>query len=357
MRLSLVPCSMLLMSLSFCRLEAGGPIQVFDHRSIKWNMADPIPYKIDQGPLGEFDAAQIGEMVREAFNAWSNVPSAGVAKFVATDLREDVKSAKDYVRLRDDHTKGNLVLFDSNGEFIDDFTYKNGKKNVLGWAKPFRRGDRIVRFVSVFNGYLAHADQSQDLRLTLVHEFGHALGLDHSQIQWETVEAGLADPDGFVPTMYPTSVIGPPKQSLLHPDDVAWISKLYPLKTTAATDHGTLIGRLVHHDGTPVLGSNVVAIRTSDEKLRFSCASDWLMNNDGAFEIPVVPGVYTIVVEPIRDGFDEGSSVGAYSADPSGEAFIHPVIRTRFKKPIEVKPGNTNDIGELRASAPLTDGK
>ena len=357
MRMNLIFCSVLLVAPSFCSLAAaGGPIELFGHTPITWNMANPIPYKIDQGTLGEFDAAQIADLVREAFSAWSEVPSAGVTKFVAADLGEDVKSAKDYVRLRDDHRKGNLVLFDSTGEFIDDFTYKNGKKNILGWARPYRQGNRIVRFVSLFNGYLARLDQRQDLRLTLVHEFGHALGLDHSQIQWEIVEKGLADPDGYVPTMYPTSVSGPPKQSLLHMDDIAWISKLYPPKTKGAIAHGMLIGKLVQHDGAAVLGSNVVAISKSDDNLRFSCASDWLMNNDGAFAIPVVPGVYTIKVEPIRDGFDEGSSVGPYSSDPSGEAFVHPVIGKTFEKPVEIKLGNTNDIGELRSPAPPATG-
>src|SRR5262249_25164082 len=128
---------------------------------------------------------------------------------------------------------------------------------------------------------------------------------------------------------------------ILAPDDMAWISKLYPNSTFAA-NYGTISGFIFFSDGiTHVQGLNVIARRVDDpntpqnESLRIAvsvvCGYSFTGNpgqsitgnNSGGsafgsrnpaligyYEIPVTPGTYTIQTENIDASFTGGSSVG-----------------------------------------------
>ena len=269
--------------------KAGGPLLVADGKPVAWSIGDgqdPVTYRIDRGPLGPVAEKTAQQYVQEAFNVWSRVKTASIPKFQAKPLEKDIQSAEEYLGLQQDATTGNLVLFDSTGSIIDALTGVDNSEYILGWATPIAVGQRIVRFVSLFNGLLVDRNDTKELRLTLIHEFGHALGLDHAQIQWEFAHDGDAPNDVFVPTMYPTSTDSSQFRGPLHADDIAWISWLYPKADAFAMNYGSLCGKLHHIGGDPVLGSNVVAIRSNNPNVRFSATSDWLMVGDGKLRTP-----------------------------------------------------------------------
>jgi hypothetical protein len=359
----LQPASVLLLALAIISshtARGSGPLLVAGGKPVLWSFGDgqhPVSYQVDRGPVGPLDEKAAREHVQAAFDVWTKVETASIPAFSAGLLTNDVQSGKEYLALKQDPASGNIVVFDNDGSIIDDLSGMGNSAYILGWALPFTKDGFIVRFVSLFNGSLIDPSDLREFRLTLIHEFGHALGLDHSQIQWEVAGDGNAANDVFVPTMYPTSSDGAKFRKDLHADDVAWISKLYPKAGKFAKSHGTVCGKLVHANGNPVLGSNVVAIRSDIPNIRFSATSDWLKGHDGSFEMSVPPGDYTIKVEAIRPSFVAGSSVGQYALDSQDVAFSHSIGTKSFGAAIHVKAGNRDEVGILNCPNPPQNAK
>jgi hypothetical protein len=171
----------------------------------------------------------------------------------------------------------------------------------------------------------------------MIHEFGHFSGLDHSQINMECNFGDCGVAFAGVPTMFPFLLHV--SQATLAPDDIAWISRLYPETVTPPTftgTHGTITGVVYFADGqSHVQFANVVARRVdagNDEHRRIavSVVSGYKFRmfhgnpitnpapsfgsespgDIGLFEIPVPAGSYTLELENIWHEFTGGSSVG-----------------------------------------------
>lgn len=176
--------------------------------------------------------------------------------------------------------------------------------------------------------------------------------MDHTQINASFANNGDIDDDEFLPTMFPTatddsSLVG------LNPDDLASVTRLYP-GTSASQQYGTIRGVLVRPDKTAVLGANVVAIQlragdVEDRLHRYSCVSDYLMAQSGAFEILVLPGRYRIRLEKVRREFTGGSSVGPYATTGAGQSFRNPIKAQSLPRVVLVVAGNTIDLGTVIA--------
>jgi hypothetical protein len=130
----------------------------------------------------------------------------------------------------------------------------------------------------------------------------------------------------------------------LSPDDMAWVSKLYPGKSYSAS-YGSISGFIYFSDGiTQAQGINVIARRVDDpstpqDESRTTAISvvsgfqftgnpgqPFSGNNTagsrygsrnpaviGYYEIPVPPDTYTVQVENVYSEFVGGSSVGPLS--------------------------------------------
>jgi hypothetical protein len=121
------------------------------------------------------------------------------------------------------------------------------------------------------------ASYSDAFFLTIVHEFGHTLGLQHS-----TVSA----------TMSTSTTRATTKARPLAADDIAGISLLYPTGSFAAST-GSLTGRVLLN-GKAVNMASVVALSLN------GTAIGTLSNPDGSYRIDgIPPGDYYVYTQPL----------------------------------------------------------
>ncbi|MGH9862843.1 MAG: hypothetical protein ACRD35_05400 [Candidatus Acidiferrales bacterium] len=374
---------------------AGGPLIVGssatgfnDAVPFVWNTATEIPYRTD-GPLtltaialGTLTKAQADARVTAMFQVWEDVPtssigftraptSSGNIKSVGAVFTDgDVTTVNEYNAVvgtcgdeRLDAGKQSPIIYDRDGTL---FGALGQPSSVIGFASPcdvaFVGGvNRITGGFAALNGKWIDGNPAFELTpdefdQAFTHEFGHFAGLDHSQINLNVLSQGVGtctlDDTAGLPLMFPilhcqarVSSGLPP----LAPDDIAWISFLYPAGTFSTT-FGRIDGRIFFSDGqTQLQGANVIARQVDDpatltvnesKRNAVSVVSGYLFTGNpgqsvtciglsctnvggdsfgsrdptliGFYEIPATPatGDYTVEIESIDPGFVAGSRVG-----------------------------------------------
>lgn len=301
--------------------RAGGPI--FGRPAV-WDTNRPVPFTPDQGPLGKLDNEQAVALVGALFSVWSEVDTAAITFAQAGQLEADVTAANYLQILNALPATVSPVIFDADGSITDAVFGQGARHRVLGFAGPrLASGDRIQGAMAVLNGaFIDGRPDPTDIPLELfravfIHEFGHYIGLDHTQLNLD--DAFDADPtnDVSVPTMLP--VLTTIEQVTLHADDRAAVSSLYPGPRRALL--GTIRGRVLMLGGQAgALGVNVIARRVDAPKeVAFSTVTGYRYATDatelpGFFELVALPpGRYTVEVERIHPVFRSGSNVGPFS--------------------------------------------
>lgn len=141
-----------------------------------------------------------------------------------------------------------------------------------------------------------------DLESVALHEFGHFLGLGHSAIgETERTSSGGRRVLGSGAVMFPVAfTAGAISDRVLHADDIAGLSDLYP-GAAAIIDTGGIVGR-VTKNGRGVNGAHVVAFNPETRIL----IGNFTLNDSGEFVIArLPPGPYILRVEPIDDADPE----------------------------------------------------
>lgn len=185
--------------------------------------------------------------------------------------------------------------------------------------------------------YFGGASYSELFFITLVHEFGHTLGLQHT----------LAS---SVMSTYDTTAST--KAIPLGQDDIAGISQLYPAANYSSTVGG--ISGTVTMNGKGVNLASVVAISASNPAIAT------LTNPDGTYQINgIPPGEYYVYVHPLPSPTEgEGSPDNIFYPQNSNGQYLAPQtgFATQFygatlnpnnpnEQPLQVTAGNvTNDI-------------
>jgi hypothetical protein len=236
---------------------------------------------------------------------------------------------------------------------------------VLGFAGNVCSNDETGVFTrgwSVLNGRFIDGNPEtpshqtvtlDDFKTIFIHEFGHLLGLDHSQINLNclTDDSCSAEEMDGVPMMFPILLDG--AQSTLNIDDKAALSMLYPAPNFDSTT-GRIQGRVLFSDGqSPAQGYNVIARSVADpSRTAVSCVSGFLFtagagnpflpegedtelfygSHDqlliGYYDIPgLPPGDYRIEVEAIYN-----SGTMAFTGD-SGVGPIGSYLDFQYKMP------------------------
>lgn len=309
--------------------RAAGPLLVNGAgQPLAWT-ADPIPFNPDRGSLGTLANADARALVQSLFDVWAAVPTASVAFGDAGLLPVDVTASNvfSYLGLCGDGL--NPIIFDTDGSITDDLFGIGASDNILGFAGP-----DCVTFVppstdegsAVLNGKWIDGVPGTEITLeefkgVFVHEFGHYVNLDHSQVN--LLEAFDGDPsnDGAVATMFPFLVNGAEEATLALDDEVS-LSAQYPSPLLATTG-GTVAGDVRRSDGRLFQGAHVVVRSVADPRITavgmvsgayhfpFFEGGPPASSLEGAFLVPgLPPGDYTVEIEEVSSFFTGGSSVG-----------------------------------------------
>jgi hypothetical protein len=333
---------------------AGGPLFVVPSggtlKPARWE--GTVQVYTDQGTLGALDNATANKLVANAVKQWSSVPTSSFRAVIAGQLPFDVTGANAGQVIGASNGGGIQVIYDSDGSVIGDFM--GAGPGVLGIASPeYLAGpdsNQIVEGWVIIRGEENYVDwgwsdytPGEPVSGVVTHEFGHAIGLAHTQTNG-FYAANQGDPDFGVPdgpeqagpdqcgkvvpayptasqieTMYPMIDPYPWRKSYNSPqmaivlddaDDMAALSSIYPGTNYAATT-GTLKGRIVAKDGTSQLtGINVIARRVDqgnplDALSRISGdLTQGYQGPDGTFTMTgLVPGAsYVVYIDQLGSG-------------------------------------------------------
>ncbi|HWR14027.1 MAG TPA: hypothetical protein VN577_04310 [Terriglobales bacterium] len=335
-------------------ISVGGPTLGTEGQVIVWDQSAPVQYRIDGGPLGLLTNLGASTSVSNAFQQWTQVPGSALTTQNAGSIQgvadSDVSTVAEYdaVSASCDAGEQSPIIFD-NGVLIGQLT---GDSNVLGFS-----GTCKISAQGKIQTALTFLSQPSDmptayLQVEILHELGHFLGLEHTDVL-APFETGWTQTDiDNTPTMFYNLIT--PTSATLKPDDKAWFAKLYPGQNFSSY-YGNISGDILFRDGiTPVQGMLVIARRVGETHVTaFSSVSGYrFTNNIGQrYTSDYLPCVPASACSGGTWGDNPGSEFGSHSPTLAGRYDI-PVLPGRYT--IEVRSlSDSGSMGPFYPSAPI----
>jgi hypothetical protein len=265
---------------------------------VSWR--EPVRYFISERGASGVSPAELRGAVERAAATWSQVDSARV-QFEYQGMTSAVPDVVD-------------------GRTTIGFLDRPDLEQVLG-ATSFMidtTNGAIVEADIFFNSRFTWSVSASgtpgrvDLESVALHELGHLLGLSHSAVgETERTGTGNRRVTASGAVMFPIAMSsGTIAERVLHADDIAGISDLYPGPSVVAGT-GSIVGR-VTKNGHGVVGAHVIAFNPETGVL----IGNFALNMQGDFVIArLPPGPYVIRVEPVDDADPESFFSTAIDAD------------------------------------------
>ena len=291
-------------------------------------------YRIDQGALGELSSQETNQFTQEVLGLWSDESNI---EFVDDGEFETDINKSNFSNYVDQEQGFNLIIWDEAGDIIESLAGAGSQSFVLGYATPIaynyknNKIDSIKEAQTLLNGFLfdrtniggSKAQLENLFKTTLLHEFAHMFGIDHTQggnlEGYNNREGNFTD----IPVMF-TLAANPSVE--LQADDKSVIKLAYP-KSSEVGSFGSISGSLTK-SGNPIEGANIVAYKlgeTNPKLFAVASPSDVDGLGRGNYVLPnLTPGDYILRAEPIDESFTGGSSIGFHETPANFESgFYH----------------------------------
>lgn len=328
-----------------------------------WDNDSSITLHPESGSCATFSNSQMIDKISQNMNQWESIPLINLDFNIDNGaIGEDITidNYTTYIALGSDDTPEtdslNPVVYDDDGSIVSEVFGSGNEFAVLGFAGPdaldsstgfITDGQALLNCLCLEgNVNIASCEavevvfSSDELDFTMVHEVGHMIGFDHTQVNQDLEEDTTCDLDSLgdcndIPTMYPLSVDAADQISPTKDDQVIALT-LYG-SSGWEDDFCTVTGELVDVNGVDLRCADVQAV-SDDESLTVSVISgalavaedtdgdgytdgtDECLENCGAFTLVGLKAgeTYTITVKPIDAQWTDGSGINPCNTQLSG---------------------------------------
>ena len=226
-------------SMSIWHVRASGPLIIRNNQAVTYG-TNPLIYRYDLGTLGSFSNTDAVALIESLFAEWEAVQTSMVTfqRDNPGSLSSDITASNFSPILDPSSPLGYTpVVFDTDGSIVDAILGTGSKNQVIGFAGAtflYTSPYEIAESQALFNGRFANGINTASdpeisagaFKKAILHEFGHAFGLDHSQINVDALNAGASQElKDSVPLMFPyvlTDLFS------VMTDDASGASSLYP---------------------------------------------------------------------------------------------------------------------------------